>query len=112
MSIFKKKKEVSTCSCGGNCNTSTKEEKATNSKENIKILGSGCSKCNMLEEATIEALQKLGMDDKVEHITDLVEIVGYGVMTTPALVVDNKVVSYGKVLSTEEVIELIKKARA
>ncbi len=75
---------------------------------NIKILGSGCSKCNELEKHTVEALTELGMDTKVEHVTDFVKIAAYGVMTTPALVVDNKVLAYGKVLKKDEIIKLLK----
>ena len=76
---------------------------------NVKILGSGCSKCNELEKNTVEALEELGMDTTVEHITDFVKIAAYGVMSTPALVVDNKVLAYGKVLKKNEVIKLLKK---
>ena len=75
------------------------------------MLGSGCTKCNELEAATKQALEELGIDETIEHVTDFAKIAAYGVMTTPALVVDGKVVSYGKVLKTEEVIEILKKVR-
>ena len=74
----------------------------------VKVLGSGCDKCRALEKAAIEALQELGQEPRVQHITDFTEIAQYGVMQTPALVVDGKVVSYGKVLSKAEVIKLLK----
>lgn len=74
----------------------------------IKILGSGCSKCNQLEKATKEALRELAMDTTVEHVTDFAQIAAYGVMSTPALVVDEKVVSYGKVLKTDEIKKILK----
>ena len=77
----------------------------------MKILGSGCAKCNQLEEATKAALEQLGMDTTIEHITDFARIASYGVMTTPALVIDGKVVSYGKVLKTEEVVKILQKVR-
>ena len=77
----------------------------------MKILGGGCAKCNQLEEETIKALTELGMDTAIEHVRDFEKIAAYGVMTTPALVVYGKVVSYGKVLKKEEIIELIKKVR-
>ena len=77
----------------------------------IIILGSGCSKCNLLEANTIEALKELEMDPTVNHITDFVKISSYGVMSTPALVVDNNVVSYGKVCSKDEIKKLIIKVR-
>lgn len=54
----------------------------------IKVLGSGCAKCHALETATKEALKELGMDTSIEHVTDFSQIAAYGVMTTPALVVD------------------------
>lgn len=77
----------------------------------VKVLGSGCAKCNSLEAATKAALEQLGMDTTIEHVTDFVQIAAYGVMSTPALVVDGKVVSYGKVLKTEEIVQILKKMR-
>ena len=62
------------------------------------MLGFGCAKCNALEEATREALAELGMDTAIDHVTDFTQIAAYGVMTTPALVVDGRWWSYGKVL--------------
>lgn len=115
MSLFGKKKEdtkTSSCCCGGNC-TPEKMKDAENNKMSVgvKVLGSGCTKCNALEAAVKEALNELGMDDTVAHVTDYAQIASYGVMSTPALVVDGKVVSYGKVLKKEEAIEAIKKVR-
>lgn len=75
----------------------------------VKVLGSGCKKCNDLELATIDALTELGLDTSIEHVTDFSEIAKYGVMSTPALVVDNQVISYGRVLNKEEVLNLLKK---
>ena len=108
-----KKEETSSCCCGGSCNAETmaKAEKAKSEGASVKILGSGCAKCNQLEAVTKEALQQLGMDTTIDHITDFSQIAAYGVMTTPALVVDGKVVSYGKVLKTEEVIKILQKVR-
>lgn len=77
----------------------------------VKVLGSGCAKCNQLEAATKEALQQLGIDTTIDHVTDFSQIAAYGVMTTPALVIDGKVVSYGKVLKTDEVIKILQKVR-
>ena len=77
----------------------------------VKILGTGCAKCNQLEKATVEALKELGIENKVEHVTDFEEIASYGVMTTPGLVVDGKVASYGKVLKKDEVIKILQKLR-
>ena len=76
-----------------------------------QVLGSGWAKCNALEEAVREALAELNMDTAIDHVTDFAQIAAYGVMTTPALVVDGKVVSYGKVLKREEAKALIQKVR-
>ncbi len=76
----------------------------------IKVLGGGCAKCNALEEAVRAALTELGMDTCIDHVTDFAQIAAYGVMTTPALVVNGKVVSYGKVLKKEEAKAIIQKA--
>lgn len=112
---FKKKKEENNeagCCCGGNC-TPEAMEQAEQEKilAGVKVLGSGCAKCNQLEAATAEALKELGMDITIEHVTDFEKIAAYGVMSTPALIVDGKVVSYGKVLKKVEVIEILKRAR-
>lgn len=85
--------------------------KENSSHEGIYVLGSGCAKCNNLENAVKEALSELGINESVGHITDFVEIAKFGVMSTPALVIDNQVVSYGKVLKKEEVIEILHKVR-
>ena len=115
MGLFAKatKKEENSCCCGGNCNSETmaKAESAKIEGTSIKILGSGCAKCNQLEAATKAALEQLGMNTTVDHVTDFSQIAAYGVMTTPALVVDGKVVSYGKVLKTEEVVKILQKVR-
>ena len=107
-----KKEEPESCCCGGNCTPETMAQaEAVKSSGGVKVLGSGCAKCNALEEATREALAELGMDTAIDHVTDFTQIAAYGVMTTPALVVDGKVVSYGKVLKKDEAKALIQKAR-
>ena len=112
MKLFgKKKEEGKSCCCGGNCTPEAMAQAEEKKGESgIKILGSGCAKCNALEAAAREALAELGMDTAIDHVTDFTQIAAYGVMTTPALVVDGKVVSYGKVLSKEEEKTLIIKA--
>lgn len=86
-------------------------EEAKSEGASVKVLGSGCDKCNKLEAAAREALEQLGMDTTIEHVTDFAQIAAYGVMSTPALVVDGKVVSFGKVLDTDEVVKILQKAR-
>jgi len=75
----------------------------------IKVLGTGCSKCNSLEKATKEAIVKTGVNATVTKVDDIVEIMNFGVMTTPALVVDGKVVVKGKVPSVDELSKLLTK---
>ncbi len=113
MSLFKKKKEEKSCCCGGNCNAESmaKAESAKTVGASVKVLGSGCAKCNQLEAAAKEALKQLGMDTTIDHVTDFSQIAAYGVMSTPALVIDGKVVSYGKVLKTEDVVKILQKVR-
>ncbi|MEG1999919.1 MAG: thioredoxin family protein [Evtepia sp.] len=88
-----------------------KKKQETLQNATVKVLGSGCAKCNQLEAATKEALTALAMDTTIDHVSDFKQIAAYGVMTTPALVVDGKVVSFGKVLKKEEVMTLLRKAR-
>jgi len=114
MKVFAKKKEEHTGGCcGGNCNPETmaKAEDAKTEGASVKVLGSGCAKCNELEKATKEALGELGMSTEIDHVTDFAKIAAYGVMSTPALVVDGKVVSYGKALKKDEVVKILKKVR-
>jgi len=69
----------------------------------IKVLGSGCSSCKKLEENTKKAVEELGIEATIEKITDFKQIMAYGVMKTPALVVDEKVKIMGRAPSTEEI---------
>ncbi len=116
MALFGKKnknEEATPCCCGGNCDAKSMANAETAKTEgaSVKVLGSGCAKCNQLEAATKAALEQLGMDTTIDHVTDFSQIAAYGVMTTPALVVDGKVVSFGKVLKIEEVVRLLQKIR-
>lgn len=108
-----KAKAASGCCCGGKCNEETmaQAETAKATGASVKVLGSGCAKCNALEAATKEALVELGMNVDIDHVTDFAQIAAYGVMTTPALVVDGKVVSFGKVLKKDEVKAILNKIR-
>lgn len=74
---------------------------------NIKVLGSGCSSCEKLLERTQSAVKNAGIDADVEYVTDMEKIMKYGVMAMPALVVDEKVVSAGRVLKDKEILKLI-----
>jgi len=73
----------------------------------IQILGPGCMKCNKLAEATKQAVKDLGIDATVEKLADIKEIMSYGVMITPALVVDGVVKVAGKVPGVEEIKKML-----
>jgi len=73
----------------------------------IKVLGSGCPKCNLLEEVAKRAVAQAGIDATVEKVTDMAAIVGYGVLTTPALVVDGQIKISGRVPSVDDLAALL-----
>lgn len=75
----------------------------------IKILGPGCKNCVTLTENTNAALEQMGMAANVEKVTDMAVIAGYGIMSTPGLVVNGKVVSFGKVLKPADIIKILEK---
>ena len=75
----------------------------------IKILGTGCSNCKNLEKATREAVAELNLDATVVKEEDIVKIMSYGIMRTPALVLDEKVLFYGRVPSVYEIKEMLSK---
>ena len=76
---------------------------------NIKILGMGCPNCQKLEANIKQALKELKLEAQVEKITEVQDIMSYGVMGTPALVIDGEVKIYGRVAETKEIKELLKK---
>jgi len=69
----------------------------------IKVLGSGCANCNKLEENTKKAIKELGIEATIEKVTEFKDILAYGVMKTPALVVDEKVKIMGRVATSDEI---------
>lgn len=73
----------------------------------IKILGTGCPNCKKLEDNVKKALDELNMEAVVEKITDIVEIMSYGVLNVPAIVMDEKVLSSGLVLNAEEIKKIL-----
>ena len=115
MALFGKRKEkdettsAPSCCCGDcDCESMEQAEKAKSEGARVKVLGSGCAKCNALEAATKAALEQLGMDVTMDHVTDFSKIAAYGVMSTPALVIDGKVVSAGRALNQKDVLRLLK----
>ena len=77
----------------------------------IKILGSGCKKCVALGDNAKTAAASAGIDAQIEKVTDIIAIAGYGIMSTPGLVIDEKVVSSGRVLTPAEIAPLLQGAR-
>lgn len=73
-----------------------------------KVLGTGCTKCDALTRNVTQALDELGLTDGVEHVSELSQIASYGIMSVPALVIDDKVVSVGKVLTVADIKRLVK----
>jgi small redox-active disulfide protein 2 len=74
----------------------------------VQILGTGCPKCKKLEENARAALEASGLEFELAKVTDINEIIGFGVMMTPGLVIDGDVKSAGKLLTAEEIEELLK----
>lgn len=133
MSLFgfgKKKEEDAACCCSGTCEPEKKVQKepacACNGSEEIyeadkgniktetglssvKVLGSGCKSCHTLLVNTNEALKSMSVPFEAEYVTDMTQVASYGVMSTPALVVNEKVVSMGKVYNAAEVEKLLHK---
>ena len=120
----KKEEEKKSCCCGsapkaeptaGRCCGSEAKEETTCCGAPvdgiccIKVLGSGCKNCHALWEASKAAVQNIGLNVEVEYVTDMEKIMGYGVMRMPALVVNEKVVSMGKVLKAADVEKLLRR---
>ena len=75
---------------------------------NVKVLGGRCSKCETLLANAKEEVANAGVEAEIEYITDFAVIAGYGIMSTPALIVDEKIVSMGKVLKSSEIESFLK----
>ena len=73
----------------------------------IKVLGSGCANCQKLEALAVKAVEELGIDAEVVHVTEFAEIMAFGIMSTPGLVVDDVVKMAGRVPTYDEVKRLI-----
>ena len=115
--IGRKKEETQATNCRCNqpnqddaqCNCNSGDQAdcgcAANAGNTVKILGSGCKNCHALLENTQAAVKAMGKSNsiRIEYITDMPTVMGYGVMSMPALVLNEKVVSMGKVLTPAEV---------
>lgn len=79
-------------------------------KINLKILGTGCSKCKTLEKAVTEVVNENNFDADIQKVEDIVQIMNYGIMTTPALLINEKIVFSGRVPSKTEIKKFIEKS--
>lgn len=123
-----KEKKIPTCCCGGEAQAEEKEAgyccgPASKAKESsktccgapaegiccIKVLGAGCKSCHEQYENAMAAVKAMGLDIEVEYITDMEKVMDYGVMSMPAIVVNEQVVSMGRVLKTGDVEKLLHK---
>jgi small redox-active disulfide protein 2 len=115
MRLFGKKKdnkiEEAVCSCNGGRTVNDREQTKTSEETtvSIKVLGSGCKNCQALLENTKKAVSALNLLADIEYVTDMQRVVQYGVLSTPALVVNEQVVSMGRVLKSADVQKLLKK---
>ena len=114
---FGKKKEdtkAPACACGGGCPASEIAcDCCPEAKDGIcciKVLGSGCKACHEQYENAKEAVKAMGLSVEVEYITDMQKVMEYGVMRMPALVVNERVVSQGRVLKAADVESLLHKS--
>lgn len=124
----KKEEEVKSCCCCGTdsaqdrtcgCEETVNENKAETVKEcccrckesvcNIQVLGSGCKSCHQLYENVRKAVAQMDLNAEVEYVIDMEKVMNYGVMSMPAIVVNEQVVSMGKVLKPSQVEELLNK---
>lgn len=111
-----KEKKAPACACSCGCPTSETTEivneccgKAVDGICCIKVLGAGCPSCHQLYENVKEAVKNMGLALEVEYVTDMAKVMEYGVMSVPALVVNENVVSMGKVLKAADVEALLHK---
>lgn len=103
-------KKQNSCSCGGACSSqNTDGFQLADEIKSVKVLGSGCKNCHTLKTNTDAALKELGLNIEAEYVTDIQKIMAYNILSTPALVINEQVVSTGKVLSTADIIKMVVK---
>jgi hypothetical protein len=116
MALFgfgKKKKEEkkTSCCCGaGEAEVTSINTAVSGDISSIKVLGAGCKSCHEQYQNVMNAAAEMGLATNIEYITDMEKVMAYGVMSMPAIVVSEKVVSMGKVLKTADVVKLLRKA--
>ena len=111
MSLFgfgKKKEETKAPACCSGNGEVKEPKKILESVKKIKVLGAGCASCHKQYENVKNAVKNVGLDIEAEYITDMQKVMEYGVMSMPAIVINDRVVSMGKVLKVSEVESLLK----
>ena len=108
----KEEKQTQTCCCNGSSNTTDEVKNTCCGRKTdgiccIKVLGAGCKSCHEQYENAKKAVAELGLSIEVEYITDMEKVMSYGVMSMPAIVVNDTVVSMGKILKTADVVKLL-----
>lgn len=107
---FKKKNKGSCCSCKCEAPKGVSSDTASEKNSRIKVLGMGCASCHEQYEYACQAVKAMGLAQDIEYITDFQRVMSYGAISMPVIVIDEKVVSMGRVLKCAEVIELLKNA--
>lgn len=103
-------KEEPACCCAGPVETYEADKgSGAGALSSVKVLGPGCKNCHALLENVQDAMKEIGSAVAVEYVTDMATVASYGVMSTPALVVNEKVVSMGKVMKSGDVVKLLHK---
>lgn len=107
----KKEQSKSCCCCGGDCGATVNTADVSGKIKSIKVLGAGCKSCHEQYENAKKAVSELGISIEVEYITNMEKIMEYGAMSMPAIVVNEQVVSAGKVLKAADVVKLLNKIK-
>ena len=103
-------KKQTSCACGGaGSGENTQEFQLSGEIKALKVLGAGCKNCHILKENTDAALKELGINIIAEYITDIQKIMAYNILSTPALLINEQVVSACKVLSSSDIKKLLTK---
>ena len=108
MSFFNRKKEEEKPCCCSSGSAGSKYDVVLGEVTSVKVLGAGCKTCHQMYENTKKAVADLGLGIEVEYITNMEKVMQYGAMSMPVLVVNEKVVSAGKVLKPQEAAKMLR----
>lgn len=108
MSFFNRKKEEEKPCCCSSGSAGSKYDVVLGEVTSVKVLGAGCKSCHQMYENTKKAVADLGLGIEVEYITNMEKVMQYGAMSMPVLVVNEKVVSAGKVVKPQEAAKMLR----